>query len=533
MTRIQRWTLLAAVLGSAIVFVDGTIVNLALAPIGRELPATFFGVLEGQAYIVSGYFAVLAALLIIAGALADFYGRRRIFAIGLAGFGASSVLCGIAPSLEFIVLARLLQGAAGALLVPGSLSIITATFEGPARARAFGIWASATSGLTLFGLPLGGLIVETLSWRVAFLINVPLVVLALWATIRHMPETRDPEASGRFDWLGAFVGGIAIGGLAFGAIRGQQQNWQDQLAFVALGVGFVALVAFPVLMKMRPHPLVPLSLFRNRTFAVINLATFLVYGALYATFIYQALLLQGTLGYSSLGFGLSGFPGGILLTTLSPRVGGLAGRIGPRPFLVAGPILMAAGQLWWSRIPATSAPWKANLQDLGSLVPPPSFFIDVVPALLVFGIGISLVVAPLTSTLMSSIPAHNAGLGSAINNALARVGQPLLGAVFFIVVSATFYSGLAARVPSLNPSDPQVRAELPPLNPPKKPVSPDVVTADRQASVDAFHVAALMNVVLLGSGAIVTFVGLRERRPRGTEEIAVETETDRATAPGP
>lgn len=525
--------MMAAVLGSGIVFLDGTIVNLALAPIGRELPATFLGVLEGQAYIVSGYLAVLAALLIIAGALADYYGRRRIFAVGLAGFGASSLLCGIAPSLEFIVLARILQGAAGALLVPGSLSIITATFEGPARARAFGIWASATSGLTLFGLPIGGLIVETLSWRVAFLINVPLVALALWATIRHMPETRDPEASRTFDWLGAFVGAIAIGGLAFGAIRGQQENWQDPLAFAALAVGFVALVAFPVLMKLNPHPLVPLSLFRNRTFAVINLATFLIYGALYAAFLYQALLLQGTLGYSSLAFGLSGFPGGILLTTLSARVGPLAGRIGARPFLVAGPILMAAGQLWWSRIPATSAPWRANLQDLASLIPPVSFFTDVVPALLLFGVGISLVVAPLTSTLMSSIPVRSAGLGSAINNALSRVGQPLLGAVIFVLVSATFYAGLATRVPGLNPSDPDVRATLPPLNPAKKPVSPEIAAADKEASVDAFHVAALINVVLLGSGAMVTFVGLREGRPRRQEEAAAEKETDRVVAPGP
>src|SRR4051812_35774791 len=236
MTRTQRWTLLAAIIGSGVVFLDGTIVNLALRAIGR-LPTTFLGVLEGQAYIVSGYLAVLSALLILSGALADFYGRRKIFAIGLTGFGIASLLCGVAPNLELLVLFRLIQGAAGALLVPGALSIITATFEGAARAKAFGTWAAATSGLALFGQPIGGLLVDLFSWRVAFIINVPLVTIALWATIRHMQESRDETASGRFDWLGAFVGAVAIGGLAFGATRGQEKRWEDPLAWAALIVG--------------------------------------------------------------------------------------------------------------------------------------------------------------------------------------------------------------------------------------------------------------------------------------------------------
>src|SRR5262245_28873906 len=195
MTRTQRWTLVAAIIGSGVVFLDGTIVNLALRAIGK-LPTTFLGVLEGQNYIVSGYLAVLAALLILSGALADFYGRRKIFAIGLTGFGISSLLCGIAPNLELLVLFRLIQGAAGALLVPGSLSIITATFEGQARARAFGTWAAATSALTLLGQPIGGLLVDLLSWRVAFIINVPLVAIALWETIPHMQAPRDDTAPG-------------------------------------------------------------------------------------------------------------------------------------------------------------------------------------------------------------------------------------------------------------------------------------------------------------------------------------------------
>ena len=508
MTRTERWTLLAAILGSGIVFLDGTIVNLALPSIGR-LPSSFLGVLEGQAYVQSGYLAVLSALLILAGALADMYGRRKVFAIGLAGFGVSSLLCGIAPSLELIVLFRILQGASGALLVPGSLSIITATFDGAARSRAFGIWAASTSGLALFGQPIGGLLVDSLSWRAAFLINVPLLALALWATLRHMRESRDSDADRHLDWLGAAVGAIAIGGLAFGATRGQQLEWRDTLAWVALGVGAVALVTFPVLMLRRPHPLVPFELFRNREFAVINLSTFLIYGALYVGGFYQSVLLQATLGYTATAASLSGFPTGLLLVVLSPRVGALAGRLGPKPFLVAGPLIMAVGLLWWARIPATSEAWRASLADPGTLLPPLSVLIDVLPALLIFGVGIGFVVAPLTTMLMGSIPTRHAGLGSAINNALSRVGSPLIGAVVFIVVSATFYSALSARVPDFDTSKPAVRAQYPPLNPPTGDVPPDAAVAAKEASVDAFRVATILAAVLLVSGSAANLIGLR------------------------
>jgi EmrB/QacA subfamily drug resistance transporter len=528
MTRTQRWTLVAAIIGSGIVFLDGTIVNLALRAIG-QLPTTFLGVLEGQAYIVSGYLAVLAALLILSGALADYYGRRKIFAIGLTGFGVTSLLCGIAPNLELIVLFRLVQGAAGALLVPGSLSIITATFEGAARARAFGTWAAATSGLALFGQPIGGLLVDLFSWRVAFLINVPLVAIALWATIRHMQESRDDSATGSFDWLGAVVGAIAIGGLAFGATRGQEKNWNDPLAWIALIVGAIALVIFPFLMR-RPHPLVPLSLFRIREFAVINLSTFLIYAALYATAFYTSVLLQATLGYTATAAALAGLPTGILLVVLSSRVGAAAGRIGAKPFLVLGPLIMAAGMLWWARIPPTSGPWLASLDDVSTLVPPPSVLIDVLPALTLFGLGISLVVAPLTSTLMNSIPTRNAGLGSAINNALSRVGQPLVGAVLFIIVSATFYGSLSSQVPSIDTDDPAVRTRFPPLNQPADDVPPDQAEAAQVASVEAFRVASLAMAGLLLGGAAANYFGLRGN-PAGRRAEAREGATEQPAAP--
>jgi MFS family permease len=266
----QRWTLVAAIIGSGAVFLDGTVVNLALKTIGQELPATLVGVLEGQTYIVSGYLAVLAALLILGGALSDHYGRRRVFAIGLGLFAITSAMCGLSPTMEWLILSRLLQGAAGALLVPGSLALISGCFEGAERGRAFGIWAAATSALTLAGPIVSGLLVDTIGWRFAFLVNVPILGFALWVTLRHVQETRDRSASRRFDWLGSAVAAIAVGGLSAGLIRGQEQAWADPLAWVLIVIGVIALIAFPILMATRPDPLVPLSLFKSRAFTTIR-----------------------------------------------------------------------------------------------------------------------------------------------------------------------------------------------------------------------------------------------------------------------
>jgi EmrB/QacA subfamily drug resistance transporter len=509
MTAVQRWTLVCTVIGSGAVFLDGTIVNAALKHIGQELPATLIGVLEGQAYIVGGYLAVLAALLILAGALSDHYGRRRVYAIGLVGFAATSALCGLAPTLEWLVVFRLVQGAAGALLIPGSLALITHAFDGVARARAFGIWAASTAALTVLGPIIGGTIVDTVGWRIAFLVNVPLLAFALWATVSHVQESRDTESTGRFDWLGALVAALAVGGLAFGVIRGQANAWADTAAWIAIAIGIVALVAFPILMARRPHPLVPLELFRNRAFASINIATFFIYGGLYVTFFYQAVILQGVLGYTALGAGLIGVPSGIMLAVLSTRIGTLAGRYGSRRFLVAGPLLMAAGLLWYARLPYGSAPWKASINDPASLIPPLDAVTDVLPFALVFGFGISCVVAPLTSTLMGSISGRFSGIGSAINNSIARVGQPLLGALIFIPISAAYYASLGSAT-GLDTADSTIRRAFQPLNPPAAGATADQVVASNMASIQAFHLAMLVCAVLLAIGAAVSWYGLRE-----------------------
>jgi len=511
MTPRERGTLGAAMLGSAIVFLDGTFVNIALQRIGAELPSTILSKLEGQTYVTSGYLATLAAFLVLAGALGDYFGRRRVFLIGLLGFGATSIICGLAPNMELLVVGRLLQGLAGSLLVPGSLAIITNTFEGAARARAFGLWAAVTAALGTLGPPIGGIIVEFFGWRALFLLNVPLLLIAAWLAWTYMAESRDETASGNFDWLGAIVAAVGVGGSAFGAVRGYQTNWSEPVALAALGIGVLALVAFPFLMARRRRPLVPLDLFRIRAFSTINLSTLLIYGVLYAGAGFQALFLQGTLGYTPLGASLIGLPTGILLTLLSTRVGTLSGRLGVRPFLIAGPLVMAVGQLWWLLVGPSSRPWIASLTDPTTLVPPLDVLVGPLPAQLIFGMGIALLVAPLTTGLMNSVPARNAGLASAINNALSRGGQPLLAAAVFIVVSGAFYAALAAAAPGIDPASPDIRAAYQALNPPPPDAPAALASAARVASTDAYHVAVIVGASLLSLGALVNAIGLRPR----------------------
>lgn len=507
----RSWTLVAVVLGSAIVFLDSTIVNVALKAIGEQLPSTVVGVLEGESYVVNGYLLTVSALLILAGALADAFGRRRLFVIGLVGFGASSVLCGVAPSMELLIAGRVVQGIFGAFLVPSSLAIITATFDGPERGRAFGIWAAASSATTVLGPPVGGFLVDTLSWRVAFLMNVPLVAAATFIALRWVAESRNESAPKRFDWLGATVVALAVGGLAFGAIRGQQQNWADPIAWVALAVGAVSTIALAPLMVLRRDPLIPPDLFRSRNFTVTNISTFLIYGALYVVFAYQALFLQGTLGYSALASGLAGMPLSLALAFLSTTFGHLAGKRGPRWFMAIGPALMTVGLLWLTRIPSDSVAWQARVEDPASLIPSTGYVFDVLPAMIVFGLGISILVAPLTTALMSSVPTRNSGLASAINNAISRIGPLLAGAVIFIGVSASFYGALHDRVPTLDTGSAQVRAAIPPLNPPDPGLPPEQVAAARESSADAYHLAMLIAALLCAAGAVTNGVGIRDQ----------------------
>ncbi len=504
-------TLLATVLGTGVVFLDSTVVNVALPRIGQDLQSPAIGVLEGQSYVYNAYLLSLSALLILAGALADSYGRRRLFALGLAGFGGASLLCGIAPTLEALIAFRVLQGAAGALLVPGSLAILTATFEGPRLGRALGVWAGASGAAAVLGPPVGGILVQTVSWRAAFLVNLPIVLVALWATWRSVDESRDPAAGRTFDWSGALLVAIAVGGLSFGAIYGGQHAWGGWLAQASLAVGAIATAWFVLHMARGRAPLVPLGLFRVRNFAVTNLETFLVYGALYVFLYLFAIFAQGTLGYSAAAAGMLSIPGALLLTFMSPLMGSLAARHGPRRFMVAGPTIMAAGLAWLVRLPADSPAWNLVPGVPSSWAPPLGVVVDFLPTMLLFGLGLAILAAPLTTALMTSLPEPKAGIASAVNNAISRVGPQLVGAVMFVLVTRVFFAALGGLVPGLDTGSAAVRDAFAPFNPAPASTGPALAAAALEASTTAFRFAMAVGAALLVAGAAVGWAGIRDR----------------------
>jgi EmrB/QacA subfamily drug resistance transporter len=519
-----RGTMLAVILGSAIVFLDTSVVNLALPRIGEELSSDLFGTLEAQSYVAYGYFVTLSALLILGGALTDYYGRRKMFSIGLVGFAVTSLLCGLAPTMEFLIAARILQGAAGALVVPGSLSIITATFSGEERGRAFGVWAGASAATSILGPLVGGVLVNTISWRAAFFVNLPFLVVAFIATMRAVPESRDENATGRFDWLGSVVIVLAVGGLAFGTIRGQQQGWTEPVVVASLAIGALAVAVLPFLMLYRADPLVPPRLFASRNFTVTNLSTLVIYGALYVSLTFQGIFLIGVLGYNEQAAGIAGLPSSLLLFAFSTRFGALAARFGPRRFMAVGPAIMALGLLWLTRIPSTSDAWRLGTGEGSTLVPPGDYWVDLFPAMAVFGAGLTCMVAPLTTALMTSVPSSNAGIASAINNAISRVGSPLITAVIFVAVASSFYGAIVEKVPGTDVDAASFRREVAPLNEPAADVTPQIRSASREASTDAFHLAMIVSSTLLFAGAAINAFGIRDpsrEEPASPAEPAV------------
>jgi predicted MFS family arabinose efflux permease len=329
-------------------------------------------------------------------------------------------------------------------------------------------------------------------------------------------ESRDEDSTGSFDWLGAFVVVLAVGGLSFGTIYSQQREWRDPLGIAALVIGAIATLALPFLMVTRRDPLIPPWLFRSRNFTVTNVSTFLIYGALYVIGYFLTLFLQGTIGYTAAAAGLGSIPSGLSLVFLSSRFGALAGRHGPRLYMAVGPALMGLAVLWYARIPATTEAWAFVFEDARTYVPPVSYLIDLLPGSLLFGFGLSMVVAPLTTALMTSVPVRNAGVGSAVNNAISRVGSPLIGAIIFVAITSSFYSALNARVPSLDVNDPQTRLRISPLNVERPSASPTPdeaarIAAEREASTEAFHLAMLIGAALLAAGAITNALGIVDR----------------------
>ena len=394
-----RWVLLATVLGSAVVMLDGTVVNVALPAIGRDLRAG----IDGLQWTVSGYLLTLASLILLGGALGDRFGRRRVFVIGVIWFASASLVCGLAPNLTALVAARLLQGIGGALLTPGSLAILQASFADDDRAPAIGAWSGLGGIATAVGPLLGGYLVQALSWRLIFLLNLPLAAAVVFVAVRHVPESSDPDSAREVDVAGALLAIVGLGCSTFALIEAPAEGAGSPAIVLAGIVGVLAMIAFFIVEARGSHPMLPLSLFASRQFSGANLVTLVVYGALGAVFFLLILQLQQVVGYSPIQAGVATLPITALLLVISARAGKLATRIGPRLPLTVGPLVAACGVGLLARIGAGG-----------------TYLLDILPPLVLFGVGMSITVAPLTATVMGSVESRHAGMASAVNNAVAR-----------------------------------------------------------------------------------------------------------------
>lgn len=452
-----RWVLVATVLGSGIAFLDSTVVNVALPHIGDDLDT---GV-GGLQWVLNGYLLAVSSLILLGGSLGDRLGRRRIFLVGVTIFAVASLLCAVAPDERMLVGARMLQGVGGALLTPGSLAILEASFRPEDRARAIGAWSGLSGVASAIGPFLGGWLVDAASWRWIFLINLPLSAFVVVVAVRHVPETSDPEASNHVDALGAVLMAVGLGGVSWGLIAAGDNGWGAVSVWGALLVGAAALTGFVVVERRNAHPMVPTTIFASGQFRAANLVTAAVYAALGGVFFLLVVQLQNVLGYSAVEAGAATFPITILMLTLSARSGALASRIGPRLQMTAGPLMVAVATLLMTRI------------DAGS-----GYVTDVLPAVLVMGLGLATVVAPLTATALSAVADRYAGVASGVNTTVARAAQ--LAAVAALPLAAGI-TGAAY--------------------------------ADPASFSDGFRTAMLMTAALAVLGGVIAFAGIRNPEP--------------------
>ncbi|MBS1679075.1 MAG: DHA2 family efflux MFS transporter permease subunit [Actinobacteria bacterium] len=502
MTRQQRLTLIATILGSTVVFLDSTIVNVGLPAIGRDLNAG----LAGQQWVLEAYMLTMVSLLLVGGSLGDQFGRKRLFVIGLVAFGGTSILCALAPTEEFLIGARALQGIAGALLVPGSLAIVAATFAGEERGKAVGTWTAWTGIATVFGPAGGGALVGLVSWRAIFWVNIPLIAATVVLALRAVEESRDPEASRGVDVPGVLLSAAGLAGPVFALIEQPTHGWSDPLVWLPLVAGVVCFALFVIWEAVAARPMLDLSLFRIRNFAVANVTTLTVYAGLGAGLLFVGLYLQQVVGYSAFEAGLATTPISLLLFFLSPRWGRLASGTGPRLPMTLGPIVAGLGTFLFMR-----------------LDPSASYPVDVLPAVLVFGLGLSATVAPLTATVLDSVSERRVGIASGVNNGVARVASLLAIAVLGAVISAHFGARLDAALGSrpLGPAAASAvgEAKEQPLGVPDveevgAAAAPRIEAAATDASTSAFRLGALLAGVLMILGGIASAVGIRNpRRP--------------------
>ena len=464
MTGRERTILAIAVLASFVAFLDGTVVNVALPAISDELG----GGLTTQQWVVDAYLITLGALILVAGSVSDAYGRVFVMRIGLIGFGITSVAIAFAPTAEFLIIARALQGAAGAFLVPSSLALITATFRGAAQGRAIGIWTAMTTTAMIAGPVLGGLFVDFLSWRLVFLINVVPIAVTLWLLTRAgVKDTRRADAS--IDWLSAALCTLGLGLMVFALIEQPRLGWASPAIWLPLLVGAGLFAGFIIRQRFTRHPVLPLDLFRVRNFSTGNVATTFIYGALALNGFVVVVYLQQGAGLSATLAGLASLPVTILLILLSSRVGALSGKWGPRLFMTIGPITMGAGALLLLTVTEAFDYWW-----------------QVLPSMILMGLGLALTVSPLTSAILGAIDTERSGIASAVNNAVARVA----GLVTIAALAAI------------------VGGEL---------------------DLEGFHRAAIVTAVMMIVGGLVSWAGIRNRDVSADESQACDGDTGHDT----
>lgn len=496
-SRQQRLVLVVSVLASFVAFLDGAIVNVALPAIQHQLG----GGLSAQQWIIDAYLLTLGSFILIAGSLSDLLGRKKILALGLAGFGITSLMCALAPTSGSLIVFRALQGVAGALLVPSSLALIISTFKNEAQGRAVGIWTAWTGIAFIIGPLAGGALVDFASWRWIFAINVLPIAVTLY--LLRGVKSVERKSSASIDSLGALLCALGLGGVVFALIEQPSHGWGSPLIYLMLGGGIILLAAFLLYEWHSKHPMLPLGLFRNHNFSVGNIATLSVYAGLSAATFLIVVYVQQVGGYSALKAGLALLPITLIMFLLSPRTGGLAGKYGPRLFMGAGPIVAGAGFLLVARLPADFDYWT-----------------QLFPGIVIFGLGLSITVAPLTAAILGDVPKEQAGIASAVNNAIARIAGLVAVAAVGAVVALQFSSVLDRNASCFSASaDAITQAKQAPLiTIPPDPYrhDPNFKAALTDASVSAFHAGMLVNAGLLIAGGVVSLAGIRNPKRRQT-----------------
>lgn len=496
---VGKWVLAATILGSSMAVIDGTVVNVALPVLQAQLNATVTDV----QWIVESYALFLAALILVGGSLGDRFGRRRIFAYGVALFALASVWCGVSPNVNQLIMARAVQGIGGALLVPGSLAIISASFSGEQRGRAIGTWSGFTAITSALGPVLGGWLVENASWRWIFFLNVPLAVIVLGIVFWRVPDSRDEANSGRLDWWGALLATLGLGALVYGLIESSNLGLTHPLVLSCIAIGALMLAAFIFVEASSRAPMMPLSLFKSRTFSGANLLTLLLYSALGGVLFFFPFNLIQVQGYSATAAGAAFLPFILIMFLLSRWSGGLVGRYGAKLPLTLGPVIAAVGFALFA-IPGING----------------SYWTTFFPAIAVLGIGMAVSVAPLTTTVMGAVKVSQAGIASGINNAVSRTAGLLAIAVLNIVVLNAFNRSLDQRLATLEIS-PQVQqllaqeriklagAEVPPgLSSEVKAMLSEAIAL---SFVDSFRLIIFIAVVLALASALVAFLTIKKR----------------------